>query len=469
MLILPAMSKCSLCSGPAQYYCKACKSKLCPDHIIISNSIYYCKECDDDCYDPKCHTCGSEASFVRHDSVHRCEWCKKIDIEDGVLYHQQLPQLIFSSINLLNKKLTEVWDLTQQYLDLVRLVYDMRKAKIMLFREVEDEIALLRTKISTFIDHLVKFENETFTLVDEKLRNIGYMRYTNLNNVDKAEEILDLLKGRSGLLDEKLETKFAEIEEDFGSLSQKVDFLNFQFRLLRRIHHLLPEDENEELISILPRIWLKKNASLPRQFLVVLTNKNLYLMREKGLFNVKLKNKATISLSHLTKKHYSHGMFVKKKFKFKTRLDSYMIFGRKESLSQISTYFNIIENYIDYSIHKSSIIEGLKFYSLTMNELKSNIQRHGNHLRAYLLNKRELKRELYWRDGQDARFNKLFEQLLSVERKIHRLNESRQYESRSSRGIDGLLRKLTREHNRLKHQLEDVRKQSDEFDDLWEF
>ena len=68
-----------------------------------------------------------------------------------------------------------------------------------------------------------------------------------------------------------------------------------------------------------------------------------------------------------------------------------------------------------------------------------------------------------------GKINKLFEQLLSVERKIHKLNESRRYESRSSRGIDGLLRKLTREHNRLKSQLEDVRKQSDEFDDLWEF
>ena len=75
---------------------------------------------------------------------------------------------------------------------------------------------------------------------------------------------------------------------------------------------------------------------------------------------------------------------------------------------------------------------------------------------------------MYWREGQDARFDKLFEQLLSVERKIHRLNETRRHDNKSNRGIDGLLRKLTREHNRLKKQLEDIRKQNDEFDEMWD-
>ena len=84
------------------------------------------------------------------------------------------------------------------------------------------------------------------------------------------------------------------------------------------------------------------------------------------------------------------------------------------------------------------------------------------------MNKRELKKELYWREGQDAKFNKLFEQLLAVERKIHRLNQSRRYGGRSTRGIDGLLGKLTVEHNRLKQQMENVRRKSDEFDDMWE-
>ncbi|MCG3215242.1 MAG: hypothetical protein KAS63_00850, partial [Candidatus Heimdallarchaeota archaeon] len=270
------------------------------------------------------------------------------------------------------------------------------------------------------------------------------------------------------LLDNTIESKFNEIKEDFDILNEKVNFLNFQHRLLKKIHHLLPEDTEEELIALIPRIWLRKNRKIPRKHLLVLTSKNLYILREKGLFNVKLRNKETISLSYIIKKNYSLSLMTRKKFRFKTRLDSYSLFGRKESLEQLITYFKIIENYIDYSIHKSSIIEDLKYYSLTINELKSNIQRNLNHLRAYLLNKREIKRELYWREGQDARFNKLFEQLLAVERKIHGLNQSRRHGSSGTRGIDGLLRKLTREHNRLKQQLEDVRRKSDEFDDLWE-
>jgi hypothetical protein len=376
--------------------------------------------------------------------------------------------LIFSSVSKLNRKLSQVWELTQQYLDLVRIVFDMRKAKIMLFGDIEDEITLLRNKISTFIDHLVKFESETFTIVDEKLRVIGYMRYTNLNNIPKAEEVMTLIGRRLDLLNDILNDKFSDIELDFHVLNQKVDFLSFQFRILKKINSLLPEDENEQMISILPRIWLKKNNKLPKQHLLVLSNKNIYFLREKGLFNVKLKNKETISLSHITMKNYSPSLIAKKKFKFKTRLDTYSLFGRTKSLDQLSVYFRILENYIDYSIHKSSIIEDIKYYSLTINELKGNIQRNLNHLRAYLLNKRELKKELYWREGQDARFDKLFEQLLSVERKIHRLNEARRHDNKSNRGIDGLLRKLTREHNRLKKQLEDIRKQNDEFDEMWD-
>lgn len=465
---MPVIANCSFCSSPAQYYCKSCKRKLCTDHIIITNTVYFCDKCGDECHDPKCTKCGTETNFARHEPIQRCDWCKSAEVEDGLFYHQQLPQLIFASVNLLNKKLSQVWDLTQQYLDLVKSVYEMRKAKIMLFGDVEDEITLLRGKISTFIDHLVKFENETFTMIDEKLKAIGYMRFSNLNNIEKAEEILNLLEARLNLLDNTIESKFDEIKEDFDILNKKVVFLNFQHRLLKKIHHLLPEDTEEELIAIIPRIWLRKNGKIPKKHLLVLTSKNLYILREKGLFNVKLRNRETISLSYIIKKNYSLSLITRKKFRFNTRLDSYSLFGRKESIEQLVTYFKIIDNYIDYSIHKSSIIEDLKYYSLTINELKSNIQRNLNHLRAYLLNKRELKRELYWREGQDARFNKLFEQLLAVERKVHRLNQSRSQSGSGSRGIDGLLRKLTREHNRLKQQLEDTRRKSDDFDDMWE-
>jgi len=345
----------------------------------------------------------------------------------------------------------------------------MRKARIMLFGDVEDEITLLRGKISTFIDQLVKFEDETFLMVDEKLKAIGYMRFTNLDNIERAEELLNLLEARVNLLDNTLDSKFADIEDDFQTLNKKVDFLNFQYNLLNRIHHFLPEDKNEHLISIIPRLWLKKNKKLIRKYLLVLTNKNLYILREKGLFDVKLRSKETISLSYIVNKQYISKLLMRDRFQFKTRLDTYHLLGRKESLEQFMIYFKLIDQYIDYSIHKSPIIEDLKYYSLTMNELKTNIQRNVSHLRSYLLNKRELKRELYWREGQDARFKKLFEQLLAVERKIHRLNESRKYGFRGSRGIDGLLRKLTVEHSRLKQQLDDIQKRSDEFDKTWDF
>ncbi len=469
MLCLPAISSCSFCNGPAQYYCKACKRRLCSEHIRISNTIYHCSNCDSEGSDSKCLTCGFSTTLLRHEPTHTCEWCKSTDVEDGLLYHQQLPHLIFSSFNELNKKLSEVWDLTQQYLQVVKSVYEMRKARIMLFGSVEDEITLLRGKISTFIDQLVKFENDTFSMVDDKLKVVGYMRFTNLDNIEKAEEILSLLQSRLELLDTTLGGKFTDIENDFGVVNKKVDFLGFQHRLLNRINDLLPEDKEEHLISIIPRIWLKKNSRFYKKYLLVLTNRNIYFLREKGLFDVKLKSKETLSLSYITNKKLVSRLLSRNMFHFKTRLDSYTLLGRKESIDQFMIYFHIIDNYIDYSIHKSSIIEDLKYYSLTINELKTNIQRNVSHLRAYLLNKRELKRELYWREGQDARFKKLFEQLLAVERKIHKLSESRKYDTRGTRGIDGLLNKLTREHTRLKQQLGDIRRRSDEFDEMWEF
>ena len=435
----------------------------------MSNTVYYCSKCEIESLDSKCQKCGSPTEFSRSEPTISCEWCKSIDVEDGLLYHQQLPHLIFSSFNLLNKKLAQVWDLTQKYLDIVKNVFDMRKAKIMLFGDVEDEITLLRGKISTFIDQLVKFENDTFAMVDEKLRTIGYMRFTNLDNIERGEEILNMLQNRLDLLDTTIDNKFNEINEDFQILNQKVGFLSFQFSLLKKIHHLLPDDKEEHLISIIPRIWLRKNSKLPRKYLIVFTSKNLYLLREKGLFNVRLKTKETISLSYIISKKFISKMLSSNIFRFKTRLDTYSFLGRKENLEQFLLYFDILENYIDYSIHKSSIIEDLKYYSLTINELKTNIQRNISHLRAYLLNKRELKRELYWREGQDARFKKLFEQLLAVERKIHRLNETRINGVRGTKGIDGLLRKLTSEHHRLKQQLDEIQRKSDEFDEMWEF
>ncbi len=465
---MPAIANCSFCSSPAQYYCKSCKRKLCSDHIIISNTVYYCDNCEEDCYEQNCPTCGKETTTTRHEPVHRCDWCKSASVEDGLLYYQQLPQLIFSAVTLLHKKLSKVWKLTKHYVEVVDTVYEIRKAKIMLFADVEDEITLLRSKIATFIDHLVKFENETFTMMDEKLRNIGYMRYTNLNNIEKAEEILVLMENRLKLLDNTLENKFEGIEADFDILDQKVNYLKFQFGFLKKIHQLLPDNEKEELIAVIPRVWLKKNSKIAKKYLLVFTSQNLYLLREKGLFSVKLITKEAISLSYIINKKYISKLLSGKTFRFKTRLDSYVLYGRKATLEQILTYFQLVDNYIDFSIHKSSIIEDLKDYSLTISELKSNIQRNHNHLRSYLLNKRELKKELYWREGQDAKFNKLFEQLLAVERKVHRLNQSRRYGGRSTRGIDGLLSKLTIEHNRLKQQMEDIRRKSDEFDDMWE-
>ncbi|MHA1827860.1 MAG: hypothetical protein ACTSX6_04350 [Candidatus Heimdallarchaeaceae archaeon] len=466
---MPAIANCSFCSSPAQYYCKSCKRLLCIDHIIITNTVYYCSKCKQECFDSTCPNCGSDTVFSKHESVQQCDWCKSTDVEDALLYHQQLPQLIFSSFSLINSKLSKIWDLTQKYLTLVDSVFQMRSARIMLFREIEDELTLLRGKISTFIDHLTKFENETFKMVDEKLKAIGYMRYTNLNNIERAEEILNLLRRRLDLLDSTLQNKTSSINCDFDKLNHKVDFVHFQLKLLKKIHTFLPNHEDEDLISIIPHVWIRKNKNLPKKYLVTLTNRNLYLFRERGLFDVKLKFKEAISLSFIKQKRYGKTLLTHKRFLFKTSLDKYSLFGFDDSIRQFSTYFNIIEDYIDFSIHKSSIIQDLQHYSLTITELKTNIQRNLNHFRAFLLNKRELKRELFYKEVQDARFNKLFEQLLAVERKINRLNESRRYGTTASRGIDGLLRKLTHEYNRLKEQIEEIRGQKETEEDFWGF
>ena len=89
-----------------------------------------------------------------------------------------------------------------------------------------------------------------------------------------------------------LETKLLETQN-------KTDFLMFQYQNLCKISTLIPNVENEQLIAILPRIWVKKDKNLPKKHILVLTNKNLYLLREKGLNKPKIKIVETLAISNI--------------------------------------------------------------------------------------------------------------------------------------------------------------------------
>ncbi len=462
------MTSCSSCVSPAHYYCKSCKRKLCLKHVVITNTVYHCDECDKDVFESTCSTCKSETIYAKNETVYRCDWCKSSDVVDGLLYHQEMPHLIFTAIDKLNKKMAHVWGLTQRYHDLVETTFIVRQSKIMLFPHIENNLVLLDGKISIFIDNIIKFENNTFSMLDERLNTIGFLRHSNLDNLERAEEILSLLEGRHVLLERILETNSNEMEDDFYSLNQKIAYVKHQFNLLEKIQSYLPEVEGEQMISIIPRLWIRKNGNLPKKYLVVLTNKSIYLVREKGLIDVRLKLRETISLLYLVSKKYSYKLFIGKTLMIKTSNDSYLLFGSNESLYQFQFYFKIIDEYVEYAIKKTSIIEDIQQRSLTINELKNNIQKHIIILKKKVLNKREIKREFYWREGLDFTLDKLLDKLFSVERKMQTYRDSIKSGYPSTKGYDGLMNKLKREYNKIKNNIEEVRAKADKFDTRYE-
>lgn len=258
MLVL---SSCQYCGNKAQYYCTNCGKLLCSEHATEAHTVYYCKNCDLEVYEKQCHKCGNKTEFSRNDNVLLCEWCKTPTVVDGYAYHQQLPEKIFSSILRINKKIADLLYLTDRYHKLVDEILKVRYAKIKLFPEIEDDLSILRTKIDNLIKKLRIISDSLFLKINKKLQSLNYLRSPNLNNLEPAEELINYLDKNYESLGYSLHLKIEQIEEYFASIGKKVDFLNYQYTLLKIIYRLIPEVEGEELIAIIPRMWIKKVIS----------------------------------------------------------------------------------------------------------------------------------------------------------------------------------------------------------------
>jgi len=462
------VSSCQYCGNKAQYYCKNCGKILCADHVIISTIVYYCKQCDSEVYEPVCDGCGKEAEYLRSETVYRCEWCKTPTVVDGFVYHQQLPEKIFSSIARINSKVTELLSLTKRYHSLVNLVWEVRIAKIALFPEVEDELSLLRGKIDNFIGKVKKFIDGIFVKINKKLQTVHYLRSQNLSDLEPVEELLSYIEKNYSLLEKSMKLRIESIEEDFAQIQEKVAFLEYQLSLLKSVHMLIPNEEREELIAIIPRVWIKKNGKLPKKYIFVLTNNNIYLLREKGLFNVNLKLKETLNLSRVRIKSISESLFYGKIFKFSTHMARYSLFGRDVPLIQLRNYFKIYNEYFKHASNDLSIIKELTFYTLTVKDLRLSINKQLNNLRVSLLKKREIKKEIMYRDSLEAREQQILQRLANIKRKIYSITQNRpKNRYQSPKVIDNLLRKLMQEQSRLIEEIQSNREKIRKIDDLW--
>ncbi len=459
---------CQYCGNKAQYYCTNCKKLLCADHVVISNAVYYCHNCEKEVYESVCPHCGSEAEYVRPDNVYLCAWCKTPTVVDGLVYHQQLPEKIFTSIAKINTKLADLLVPIEQYHKLIDTIWNIRIAKISLFPEIEDELSILRTKIDNFIGQLNKFIDSIFNKINKKLQYVHYFRSQNLNNLEPGEELITYIEQNYSLLENSMKQRLDKINEEFSLIQKKVNYLEYQYNILKEVYDLIPEEENEELISILPRIWIRKNGRLPTKHIFILTNKNIYLLREKGLFNVKLKLSETISLSRVRIKAIKDSLYYGSTFTFTTHMAKYILVGRNKTIKQLRNYFIICNDYFRYANNDLSIIKELKYYTLSAKDIRLNVNRQLNNLRVSLLKKREIKREILYRDSLEVRERQILEQLANIKRKIEGIIQNRpKNRFHSSKVIENLLQKLVNEQNRLIQELRANREEIRQIDESW--
>ncbi|UJG39601.1 MAG: hypothetical protein K9W45_06945 [Candidatus Heimdallarchaeum aukensis] len=464
MLVL---SSCQYCGNKAQYYCTNCGKLLCSEHATEAHTVYYCKNCDLEVYEKQCHKCGNKTEFSRNDNVLLCEWCKTPTVVDGYAYHQQLPEKIFSSILRINKKIADLLYLTDRYHKLVDEILKVRYAKIKLFPEIEDDLSILRTKIDNLIKKLRIISDSLFLKINKKLQSLNYLRSPNLNNLEPAEELINYLDKNYESLGYSLHLKIEQIEEYFASIGKKVDFLNYQYTLLKIIYRLIPEVEGEELIAIIPRMWIKKSYKLPKRHVFVLTNKNIYLLREKGLFRTMLKLKEKIDLSNVRLVSESQTLLKGKVVKISTLLSQYSLFGRDIAISELSKYFSIYYEYFKYSTSDLTVINEFKYYNLSVKDLREAINKYLNNLRVSLLKKREIKREIMYKNSLVARRQQILQRLANIRRKIQEITQSRTGRYQSPKVFNNLLQRLMEEQSRLEKEIRINDAKIREIDELW--
>lgn len=459
-------STCSACHRQAIYYCKNCKRVLCNTHVKEVNVVYYCYNCDKETYSERCNTCGNKTSILRVEDLYLCDWCN-VPVVDALSYVRELPNTIYSKYKELNKKMAEIWLITKKYQTVVESLYKIRKGKIMLFSEIEDDLYLLKNQIETFIEHLYKFEDRSFEIIDKKLHAIQYLRYEDISTIPQAEEVIELIDSRLEVLDETIKEKVQNLEIKLNSIQGKIRYVEYHYNKLLKINSFLPEIEEEELIAILPRVWIKKERRLPKKCTLVITNKNIYLYREKGLFKVRIKIEENISIFNIRETSSSNNILFGNIFTLKTNVNTYTIFGNSKAIEQLPDYFFLVKQYINFAISSTDMIENLRNSSPTISKLNGSINTHLRLLNATLLKKTEVLSDIRERKIIDHETKDIINKLQSIQRKIAYLRGKKgMYPSQV--GNDGVITKLLREQRRLQNRLEELRQKANKFDEFFD-
>ena len=459
-------STCSACHRQAVYYCKSCKRLLCKSHVREVKVVYYCNNCEKEVYFERCPTCGEDTHILRAENLVLCDWCN-IPTVDALSYVRELPNVIYSQYKKLSKKMAQIWLLTKKYQTTVENLHEIRHARIMLFPDIEDDLFLLKNEIETFIEHLHKFEERSFSVIDQKLHSIQYLRYEDINTIPQAEEVIELIKSRLDVLEGTIKEKIQILETKLLETQNKTDFLMFQYQNLCKISTFIPNVENEQLIAILPRIWVKKDKNLPKKHIVVLTNKNLYLLRERGLNKPKIKIVETLAMSNILSTKTKYTLLFGNIFILKTPVSNYAFFGDQVAIAQLPNYFSIIRNYINFAIDSTVLIRNLKYESPTITKLNGSINTHLRLLNATLLKKTEVLSDIRERKIIDHETQEVINKLQSIQRKIDYLR-SKNHLYPSQRGNEGILNKLLREQRRLQDKLEELRRKANKFDEFFD-
>ena len=303
--------------------------------------------------------------------------------------------------------------------------------------------------------------------INKKLQSLNYLRSPNLNNLEPAEELINYLDKNYESLEHSLHLKIEQIEEYFAAIGKKVDFLNYQYTLLKIIYRIIPEVEGEELIAIIPRMWIKKGVKLPKRFVFVFTNKNIYLLREKGMFRTMLKLKEKIDLSNVRLVSESQTLLKGKVVKISTLLSQYSLFGRDIAISELSKYFSIYYEYFKYSTSDLTVINEFKYYNLSVKDLREAINKYLNNLRVSLLKKREIKKEIMYKNSLVARRQQILQRLANIRRKIQEITQSRAGRYQSPKVFNNLLQRLMEEQSRLEKEIRMNDAKIREIDELW--
>ncbi len=380
-----------------------------------------------------------------------CKMCGSPTVEDGESYHESLPSRIYKSYDRLYEYYGPIRNLTDRFNNLVKIVHLGRQAKLKLFPEIEQELTILQVKISEFIDHLRKFDSEAFSMIKKRLESVNYLRFVSLKHIEITEELLSALDTRFDNLKQNINKSINNLELEFKKVEKKTDYIIYHWSLLKKIHRVLPSTQ-EELIAIIPRINVRINNGLIKKYTLVFTTNNLYFLREKGLFNVRIKLDRVVSLFSFTSPTKEESFFFGEMLQFRTNTDIYKLIGRKKVINELPTYFEIKNNYIDYNISNIKIIEKIRDQTVPINLLKRNNEEHMEFLKGYLLNKREVRTEIRRKDSKRVIIDNLRAKLLENRRRIMSLIQRRKTIG-NTRKMNELLRSLMMEQSRLDTEL----------------